>query len=213
MISTLCKYFNRQLHANDLHIFSSPEVCSGWSVVITFCVVFVSLNISNAYSLKPLSHFCLNFIWSLLWLGEWKIAKMVMVRWPRLPPCWYMVETCQNLPLQNSGSLDAESLQKSSGTWGLSKLLKWWLYMYIDVWPFYGEVKFASLWICNLAPYIWEKCWEFQTISEAARPMLLRFHVEPFFWVWERKIAKMVAAHWPRWPPFPYMVKTYKNPH
>ena len=27
----------------------------------------------------------------------------------------------------------------------------------------------------------------------------------------ERKIAKMVAVHWPRWPPCPYMVKTFKN--
>ena len=25
------------------------------------------------------------------------------------------------------------------------------------------------------------------------------------------KIAKMVAGHWPRWPPCPYMVKTFKN--
>ena len=27
----------------------------------------------------------------------------------------------------------------------------------------------------------------------------------------ERKIAKMVAVHEPRWPPCPYMVKTFKN--
>ena len=27
----------------------------------------------------------------------------------------------------------------------------------------------------------------------------------------ERKIAKMVAVHCPRWPPRPYMVKTFKN--
>ena len=27
----------------------------------------------------------------------------------------------------------------------------------------------------------------------------------------ERKIAKMVAACWPRWPLRPYMVKTFKN--
>ena len=27
----------------------------------------------------------------------------------------------------------------------------------------------------------------------------------------ERKIAKMVAVHRPRWPPCPYMVKTFKN--
>ena len=27
----------------------------------------------------------------------------------------------------------------------------------------------------------------------------------------ERMIAKIVAVHWPRWPPCPYMVKTLKN--
>ena len=27
----------------------------------------------------------------------------------------------------------------------------------------------------------------------------------------ERKIAKMVAVHWPRSPPCPYIVKTFKN--
>ena len=29
--------------------------------------------------------------------------------------------------------------------------------------------------------------------------------------VGERKIAKMVAGRLPRWPPHPYMVKTFKN--
>ena len=27
----------------------------------------------------------------------------------------------------------------------------------------------------------------------------------------EQKIAKIVAVRWPRWPPRPYMVKTFKN--
>ena len=30
-------------------------------------------------------------------------------------------------------------------------------------------------------------------------------------WLRDRKIAKMVAVCWPRWPPCPYMVKTFKN--
>ena len=96
--------------------------------------------------LKPLSQFCSNFIWSLLRLGEQKIAKMVAVHWPRWPPCPYMVKTFKNLLLQNRGCLGAESLHKSSGMGGLPKLLKWW--SYIDVWPFYGKIKFASLCIC-----------------------------------------------------------------
>ena len=58
--------------------------------------------------------------------------------------------------------------------------------------------------------FVWEKCWEFQTTSPL-KPLgqcclnfmwrLLRLE--------ERKIAKMVAVHWPRWPPCPYMVYIY----
>ena len=62
---------------------------------------------------NPLNQFCLNFIWSLLRLGEQKIAEMVMA-----------VETYKNLPLQNLRCLGAESLHKSSGMGDLPKLLK-----------------------------------------------------------------------------------------
>ena len=52
----------------------------------------------------------------------------------------------KNLLLQNRECLGAELLQESSGTGGLPKLLK--ELSYVDVWPFYGKVKFASLCIC-----------------------------------------------------------------
>ena len=81
-------------------------------------------------------------MWSLLRLGEWKIAKMVTVHWPRWLPCPYMVKTLKNLLLQNQISPGALSLHKSSGTGDLQKILKWW--SYIDIWPFYGKIKFAS---------------------------------------------------------------------
>ena len=71
---------------------------------------------------------------------------MVAVRWPRWPPRPYMVKTFKNLLLQNRECLEAEPLQESSGTGGLPKLLK--ELSYVDVWPFYGKVKFASLCIC-----------------------------------------------------------------
>ena len=74
--------------------------------------------------LGPLGQFCSNFIWSLLRVGERKIAKMVAVRWPRWPPRPYMVKTFKNLLLQNRECLGAEPLQESSGTGGLPTLLK-----------------------------------------------------------------------------------------
>ena len=82
---------------------------------------------------------------SLGW-GEGKIAKMVAVCWPRWPPCPYMVKIFKNLLLQNRECLGAEPLQESSGTRGLPKFLK--ELPYVDVWPFYSKVKFASLCIC-----------------------------------------------------------------
>ena len=56
-----------------------------------------------------------------------------------------MVKTFKNL-LQNRECLGAEPLKESSGTGGLPKLLK--ELPYVDVLPFYGKVKFASLCIC-----------------------------------------------------------------
>ena len=139
--------------------------------------------ICNASPLKPLGQFCSNFMCSLLWAEEWKLAKMVAVHWPRWPPCPYMVKIFKNLLLQNRGHLGAESLHKSLGIWGLPKMLKWW--SYIDIWPFYGEVKFASLCICMGTTHVYGKCMgkmlriSNDLSSEASWPMLLKFHVEP----------------------------------
>ena len=96
--------------------------------------------------LKALSQFCSNFICSHLWVGKQEIAKIVTVRWPRWQPYPYMVKTFKNLLFQNRECLGAESLHKSSGTRGLPKLIK--ELSYVDIWPFYGKVKFASLCIC-----------------------------------------------------------------
>ena len=114
--------------------------------------------------LEPLGQYCSNFIWSLPGAGKWKVAKMFAIHWPRWPLCPYMVKSFKNLLLQNRGCLVAESLHKSSGTGGLPKLLKKW--SYIDIWPFYGEVKFASVCICMDPIYLYgKKCWEFQMTS------------------------------------------------
>ena len=71
---------------------------------------------------------------------------MVAVLWPRWPPRPYMVKTFKNLLPQNRECLGAEPLQESSGTGDLPKFLK--ELSYVDVWPFYSKVKFASLCIC-----------------------------------------------------------------
>ena len=47
-------------------------------------------------SQKPLCQCYSNIMWSLLGAGKWKVAKMVMVHWPRWPTCPYMVKTFKN---------------------------------------------------------------------------------------------------------------------
>ena len=116
------------------------------SILLSYAFVWENCSEFQTTSpLEPLGQFCSNFMWSFLRVGERKIAKMVAVSWPRWPPRPYMVKTFKNL-LQNRECLLAEPLQESSGTGGLPTLLK--ELSYVDVWPFYGKVKFASLCIC-----------------------------------------------------------------
>ena len=134
--------------------------------------------------LKLLSQFCSNFIWSLLRVGERKIAKMVTVRWPRWPPRPYMVKTFKDLLLQNRECLGAEPMQESSGTGGLPKLLK--ELSYVDVWPFYSKVKFASLCICMGKT--------FKNLLFQNRTCLMAAYI--FGNRRATKIAKIMVVHW-----------------
>ena len=109
------------------------------SILLPYAFVWEKCSeFQTTFPLEPLGQFCTNFIWSLLRVGERKIAKMVAVRWPRWPPRPYMVKTFKNLLLQNRECLGAEPLQESSGTGGLPTLLK--ELSYLDIWPFYGKV-------------------------------------------------------------------------
>ena len=98
----------------------------------------------------------------------------------------------------------AESLHISSETEGLPKLLKQW--SYIDIWPFYGKVNFASLCICMAKMFRISNDFS----SGASGPIFSNF-IWSLLRLRERKIAKMVAVRWRRWPPCPYMLKTFKN--
>ena len=161
------------------------------------------LRISNDFSSEASGPMLLKFHVELLGLGKQKFAKMVVVHWPIWPPCPYMVKTFRNL-LQNRGSLGAESLHKSSGTESLPKLLKW--LSYIVIWHFYGEVKFASLCICMGTIHLYGK-----NVENFKRLLLwsLWANVAQISCGASLGWAKMVAVHWPRWLPCPYMVKIF----
>ena len=94
---------------------------------------------------ETLGQFSSNF-WSFLLKGDWKFVQMVMVRWSRWPPCPYMTKTLKNLLLRNQESFRAESWYPALWTQDLPSLFKWW--PYVDLWLFYGKVKFASPCIC-----------------------------------------------------------------
>ena len=97
-----------------------------------------------------------NFKWLLLWSLWANVAQILygaslgwgnerLLKWSQSID-QDMIKTFKNPLLQNQISPGALSLHKSSGTGDLPKLLKWW--SYVDVWPFYGKVKFASPCIC-----------------------------------------------------------------
>ena len=58
--------------------------------------------------------------------GERKFVQMVLVTWPRLPPCPYMVKTLKNLLLRNQNVDDLETWYAASSTRVLPSLFKWW---------------------------------------------------------------------------------------
>ena len=150
-------------------------------------------------SLKQLSQFCSNFIWSLLRLGEWKIAKMVAVHRLRWPPCPYMVKFFENL-LQNRGFLGVESLNLCT---------KWW--PYIDL--FYGKVKFllsyAFVWANT---FIWEKCCFKRLLLWSLWANVAQISSGASFGLWnESLLKKSRSIYQDAWPSCPYMVETFKN--
>ena len=156
------------------------------------------LRISNDFSSEASGPMLLKFHVESPYVGGMKDCKKwsqsIDQRWS---PCPYIVKTFKNLLLQNRGCLGAESLHKSLGMGGLPKLLKWWSYMYIDVWPFYSKVKFCfPIHLYAHHTFVWEKCREFQTTSPL-KP--LGQCCSNFMWslvrLGERKIAKMVTVH------------------
>ena len=149
-----------------------------------------------------------NFIWSLLRVGEWKIAKMVAVGWPRWPPCPYMVRTFKNLILQNQGCwIFAQIIEDGRSTKIAKRIIVHWSLTFLQQ----GQVCFPMQ-LYEPHTFDRENCWEFQRTSPL-KPLcqfcsnLIRSHLR----VGKRQIAKIVAVSWPRWPPCPYMVKTFKN--
>ena len=129
--------------------------------------------------LEPLGHCCSNFIWSLPGAREWKIATMVAVRWPRWPPCPYMVKQQQQTLKIFSRSKDALWLNLCiiyQGREVYRNCFSNGRTLTFDL--FYGEVKFAYLCTCMGKMFRISNDVSFQVSG----PMLLKFHLEPPPW-------------------------------
>ena len=113
--------------------------------------------------------------------GEWKIAKIIGVHWPRWLLCPYMINAFKTQHFQNWGCHIADSLHKSSGTGSIPKLLK----MMVVHWHLTllrrDHVCFC-MHLNGIQIFVWKKCWYivFSTdfSSEASGSVLLKFHVE-----------------------------------
>ena len=99
-----------------------------------------------------------RLVWRLreiTWMRVWPDGRESMCALPRENWHWYEAKYCRfsylcclNTDAKIPWSLSFRSHDSPpwSGMGGLPKMLKYWLY--IDIWPFYGEVKLASLCIC-----------------------------------------------------------------
>ena len=138
------------------HIFSLPELKAHWW---TYRIGRPPSSIRPSSSpQKPPGQSKSNFIWSLLGLGERKFAQIILVTWPRWPPCPYMVKTFKNLLLWNRLVDVIETWYTASGTRVLPSLLKWWPWVDLDLFL----ARF------NMVPYafVWEKVDRWSQLNE-----------------------------------------------
>ena len=102
------------------NIFSSPEPkANGWAKQYTNYSGMRSSSVCQHFltsSLKPLCQLNSSFIWILLRMREQMFVQMVLVTWPRWPPCPYRVKPFKNL-LQNQRADDLWTWYVALGIW------------------------------------------------------------------------------------------------
>ena len=110
------------------------------------------LIISNGFSSEASGPVLLKFHAEPPWAGEWKIAKMGMVRWSKWLPCLYMVKTFKNLLLHNQISPGSYICTNYGGQEIYQNCSNDGSMLTFDL--FASKVKFASLFVCAIYIYI-----------------------------------------------------------
>ena len=170
--------------------FSSPELCSGWAIVITFCPSFVCPSV-NTFK-RPLLRSCwasfaqISCGASLGW-GNKRLLKW-SVHWQRWPPCPYMVKTFKNFLLQNQGCFGGLIFAQIIGSGRSTKIAKMMVLHWHLTFLRWGQV-------CFLMHLYRKKCWEFQTTSLKPLGQCCWNFKWSLFGAGEWKIVKIVAVH------------------
>ena len=107
--------------------------------------MYVTIVFKHIFLLNPLANQSQILYGAPFGRGNLNFVKIVLVTWPRWPPCPYMVKTFKNLLLQNHTSYDLATWHAASGTQALQNLYKWWPWVDLDL--FYGKVKFGRLYV------------------------------------------------------------------
>ena len=165
-----------------------------------------------------------------LWVGEMKVPSIGHGYITKMAAMLYMVITLKNLH-SNWTADDLETWCAALGTPALPNTFKW--RSKVELWPFYANVSFGSLcW------YTYETKWvqgdkHVPEVKVILCPLSKVTHIplisDSFFSdampldrlksvyilnLHETKVLKFIESGevtWPRWPPCPYMVKTFKS--
>ena len=87
---------NAELHAYRSFLAHLSQGSFWWAYRISrppSSITVVVLTLKTSSPQKPLGQSKSNFIWRFYGIGERKFAQMVLVTWPRWPPCPYMIKT------------------------------------------------------------------------------------------------------------------------
>ena len=135
--------FQKLLKPVTWNVVDTDNQLTSWRYVSIEGQGRVHTKIQTGFPQKLLGHSEINFVWKLSGTRKWKSDDMMLLTWPRRPPCPYMVKTLQKPHLQNLRADFHETWYVASGTPAHHSICKWWPWSDLDL--FYGKVKFGNL--------------------------------------------------------------------
>ena len=135
----------------------------GHSLTLRFDIFKLLFLKKHLGRLKP------NSLWSLHGMLGWKFIQLFRITWPRWLPIPYMVKTLKNVLLRNQEAGDIETWYKASSTQVLPNWFKWWHWVDLVHFLWYGQI--CSLMLLQGSKLIQHIVIYFQACSYSAHPM------------------------------------------